>query len=108
MAEHKRFETLDKAMCRELETLDNKYAAGVELTDKDLERADKIMHYLKSAETYYAMVESKEYERGGMSEAGYRNPHTGRYMSRDYYPEDGYSGHFRPREYLDPYYDRRY
>lgn len=108
MAEHKRYENLEHALCKELEKLDHKYSGDVEMSEQDAERARKLFHALKSAETYHAMVEAKEYERGGMSEAGYRNPHTGRYMSRDYYPEDGYSGHFRPREYLDPYYDRRY
>lgn len=110
MAEHKRFANIEKAMCRELEALDNKLAGGVELSDKELERADKMMHYLKSGETYFAMKEANEYDErygGGMSGARYHSPRTGRFVSRDY-PEDGYSRTWHPMEYIDPYYDRRY
>lgn len=108
MAEHKRFVNLDRAMCRELEKLDQRYATEAELSDKDLERADKMMHYLKSGETYYAMKEANEYDEryGGMSGTRYHSPRTGRFVSRDY-PEDGYSRTWHPMEYIDPYYDRR-
>ena len=126
-----RYEHLDKAMCKELEKLDKKYTADVEMTEQELERADMLYHALKSAETYYAMKEADEmdeeeseggysgegrsmrrtgrsYRRGsyndGMSYARGRDMRTGRYISRD----DGYSGHY-PMEYIDPlYWDRRY
>lgn len=108
MAEFKRFENLEKAMCRELDALDSKCATGAELSDKELERADKIMHYLKSGETYFSMKEANAYDEryGGMSGARNRSYRTGRYISRDY-PEERYSGHWSPMEYIDPYYDRR-
>lgn len=127
-----RYEHLDKAMCKELEKLDKKYTADVEMTEQELERADMLYHALKSAETYYAMKEADEmdeeeseggysgegrsmrrtgrsYRRGsyndGMSYARGRDMRTGRYISRD----DGYSGHWNPMEYIDPmYWDRRY
>ena len=117
-----RFDDLDKAMCKELEKLDKKYRGDVaEMSVQDLERADKLYHALKSAETYYAMAESEEDDdemsegqsgrRGrGTSYARYRSPRTGRYVSRD----DGWSGRYpmsyanhSPMEYIDPYWDRR-
>lgn len=105
MAEHKRFVNLEKAMCHELETMDSKCAAGTELSDKDLDRADKMMHYLKSNETWQAMKEANAYDEryGGMSGARYPRP---RMMSRDY-PEGGYPQTWSPMEYIDPYYYRR-
>lgn len=106
MGETKRYENLERAFCAELERLDKKYAGDVEMSQQDAERARILFHALKSAETYYAMLEANEYERGGMSGARYRSPSTGRYVSRDY-PEDGYSRHWNPMEYIDPYYDRR-
>ena len=108
----KRYEHLDKAMCRELEKLDKKYAADVEMTPQDLDRADSLYHAMKSAETYYAMVDAegdeddgdgRSYRGGrGYSYARTRSPRTGRYLSR----EDGWSGRY-PMEYIDPYWDRR-
>lgn len=91
----KRYENLEKAMCRELETLDRKYSTEVEMSDKDLERADKLLHALKSNETYFAMKEAHEYDEryGGMSERRYSMG----------YPEDGYSRHWGPRDRIDPY-----
>lgn len=122
-----RYEHLEKAMCKELEKLDKKYTADVEMTEQDAERARKLYHALKSAETYHAMKDAEEWEdedgeegysgegrsmrRGGRSYRGNsyrrgRDMRTGRYISRgmdDY----GYSGHY-PMEYIDPMWDRRY
>ena len=118
-----RYEHLQKALCKELEKLDKKYTGDVgEMTDVDAERADKLYHALKSAETYHAMKDAAEMDeqemrdgysgegrsyrgnRGGMSYARMHDPRTGRYMSRDM----GYSGGY-PMEYIDPmYWDRRY
>lgn len=122
----KRFENLEKAMCEELEKLDKKYRGDVaEMTVQDLERADTLFHAMKSAETYYAMVEGDEDEDEGMSGengrsnrnsrysyARYRSPRTGRFVSREggwsgrYSGGYGYSGGY-PMEYIDPYWDRR-
>lgn len=108
-----RYEHLEKALCKELEKLDKKYTADTEMTEVDAERADKLYHALKSAATYHAMKDAEEEEdgysgegrRGDRSYARYRNPRTGRYMSRGH--EDGYSGRY-PMEYIDPYWERRY
>ena len=108
------YENLEKAMCKELEKLDKKYTSEVEMNPTDLERADMIYHALKSAATYHAMKDAegwdaeeedgRSFRRGGRSYARYRNPRTGRYMSRGM-DWDGYSGHY-PMEYIDPYWDR--
>ena len=109
-----RYEHLEKALCKELEKLDKKYSADVEMTEQDAERADRLYHALKSAETYHAMKdageEGEEYSRSyrgprGGSYARGRSPYTGRYVSREM--GDGYSGHY-PMDYIDPYWDRRY
>ena len=57
-----RYEHLEKAMCKELEKLDKKYTADVEMTEQDAERARKLYHALKSAETYHAMKDAEELE----------------------------------------------
>lgn len=126
-----RYEHLEKAMCKELEKLDKKYTADVEMTEQDTELADKLYHALKSAATYHAMKDAEEYgeddgeegysgegrsmRRGGRSYRGGsyrggsyargRDMRTGRFISRDMEP--GYSGHY-PMELIDPYWDRRY
>jgi len=121
-----RYEHLEKAMCKELEKLDKKYTADVEMSEQDAERARKLYHALKSAETYHAMKDAEEWDdedgeegyseargmrRGGRSYRGGsyrrgRDMRTGRYVSRDMEP--GYSGHY-PMEYIDPmYWERRY
>lgn len=117
----KRYEDLDKALCKELEKLDKKYRGDVpEMSQQDVERADLLFHAMKSAETYYAMVESEDDEEEGMSGRGgrgtsyarYRSPRTGRFVSRDdgwsgrYPGEYGYSGRY-PMDHIDPYWDRR-
>ena len=115
----KRYEDLDKALCKELEKLNKKYMGDVpEMSAQDVERADTLYHALKSAETFYAMVDAEGEEdegssgRGrGYSYARYRSPSTGRYVSRDgwsgrYPGEYGYSG-WHPMEYIDPHWDRR-
>ena len=124
MAEH--YKNLEKAMCKELEKLDKKYTADVEMTEQDAERADKLYHALKSAATYHAMKDAEEwdeqegddghsgndrsYRRGRMGGGPYRRGRDMRpdmYMSRGM-DEYGYSGHY-PMEYIDPMYQyRRY
>lgn len=116
-----RYEHLEKAMCKELEKLDKKYTADVEMSEQDAERARKLYHALKSAETYHAMKDAEEWDdegeegyseargmrRGGRSYRRGRDMRTGRYMSRGM-DEPGYSGHY-PMEYIDPmYWERRY
>ena len=125
-----RYEHLEKAMCKELEKLDKKYTAAVEMSEQDADRARALYHALKSAETYHAMKDAEEWEdegeegasesrgirravgrsyrRGyndGVSYARGRDMRTGRYTSMDMEP--GYSGRY-PMEYIDPMWDRRY
>jgi hypothetical protein len=116
MAEH--YKNLEKAMCKELEKLDKKYTADVEMTPTDAERADMLYHALKSAATYHAMkdAEDEDWDEGdeesgrpyrmnrGRSYARARDSRTGRYMSRDGGMD--YSGRY-PMEYIEPYWDRR-
>lgn len=126
----KRFENLEEAMCKELGMLDKKYGAdSSEMTVQDLEKADKLYHALKSAETYYAMAEAAEwdeeeegesgrssyarggrgsgrsYARGGRgSGRSYARGGESQYASRGmgYSGYDGYSGHYP--EWMPPYY----
>ena len=111
----KRFENLEKAMCRELEKLDKKYGSDVpEMSVQDVERADILFHAMKSAETYYAMTEEwndEDMEGSGRrgndgrmySGRSYRRGRDsmGRYTSRDM---DGYSGRYP--EWMPPMYPR--
>ena len=114
-----RYEHLEKAMCKELEKLDKKYTADVEMSEQDAERARKLYHALKSAETYHAMKDADEWEdeesgargrsyaRDGRSYRRGRDS-MGRYTSRDMgYSgryDDGYSGHYP--EWMPPMYPR--
>lgn len=80
----KKFEILEKKMCKELQTLEDKYmAAGSELAEADLKRIDVLAHALKSLATYRAMHEAEEYDEENLSGARGRSPSTGRYVSRD-------------------------
>lgn len=116
-----RFEDLDKALCKELEKLNKKYAAEVgEMSEQDAHKADMLYHALKSAETYYAMKDEYgddgEYsEAGGRRAQRYRGSYEGggsyareraRRAGRNY-ARDMYSGRY-PMDYIDPYYDRGY
>ena len=96
-----RFENIDKRMKKELSKLDKKFENdGTEMSNQDLELADCLFHALKSAETYYAMLESEEgysgNEYGGRS---YGNSYArgrdsrGRYTSREM-SREGYSGRY--------------
>ena len=79
-----KFESLEKAMCMELETLEQKMKAGSDMSMADLEKIDKLAHAMKSLATYKAMKEAEEYTDnvGGMS--GYRGrAMNGRFVSRD-------------------------
>lgn len=100
----KRYENLQDALCHELEILDKKYGSdGAEMSAADVEKADKLYHALKSAETYHAMIDDEwEEEEGSGARGSYgrgrsyarRRDSMGRYMSGRY--DDGYSGHYPP------------
>ena len=110
----KHYENLEKAMCKELGMLDQKYANDPgEMSAQDVEKADILYHALKSAATYHAMKDANEWDeddsRGGRSSYGrdgmdrsYRRGRDsmGRYVSRDM----DYSGHYP--EWMPPMYPR--
>ena len=100
------YENLTKAMCKELERLDRKYASDVpEMAAQDVERADVLFHALKCAETYLAMRDAGEWDDKEGSERMYSGRRgrdaMGRYTSRDMY---GYSGHYP--DWMPPMYPR--
>ena len=57
-----KFETLEKAMCKEMEALEHKLQGGTEMSTADLDKIDKLAHALKSLATYKAMREAGEYD----------------------------------------------
>lgn len=92
----KKYENLEEAMCRELETLDKKYAGEAELSAQDVEKIDKLYHALKSAATYHAMKEEEGWEEKDASgRSSYRRGRDsmGRFASREYSGYPGGSGY---------------
>ena len=88
-----KFESLEKAMCNELEAIEKKLNGG-EMTETDLKRIDLLAHAMKSLATYKAMKDPEEYNsRHGREE---------RYMGRD----DRYSGRYD--DYPPRYQERRW
>ena len=90
----KRYERLEEALCRELDLLDKKYGTdSMEMSVQDVEKADKLYHALKSAETYHAMKDTDGWEDKDASGRSYRRGRDsmGRYASREMGP--GYSGY---------------
>lgn len=77
-----KFDLLEKEMCRELETIEQKLKAGTEMSDTDLKRVDMLAHAMKSLATYKAMKEAEEYGMDGYSGRRGRGM-DGRYVSRD-------------------------
>ena len=100
----KRYENIEESMLKELDKINRKLGTeNVEMSVQDLDKADKIYHALKSAETYYAMKEHGETGDSGMSgrhynSYGYEHPMSyargrdsmGRFVSHD----DGFSGRY--------------
>lgn len=80
-----KFEALEKAMCKELETLEQKLKGTAEMSVQDLEKVDKLAHAMKSLATYKAMKEAEEeYGEGEEGFSGRRGRAiNGRYVSRD-------------------------
>ena len=88
------FEAICESLTREMEKLDEKYANGAQLNDKDLIDIDRLAHAMKSIETYNAMKGGREASMYGASYARGRSRMTGRYVSRDgaSYGYDPYHG----------------
>ena len=80
-----KFEALEKAMCKELETLEQKLKGAAEMSVQDLEKVDKLAHAMKSLATYKAMKEAEEeYGEGEEGFSGRRGrAMNGRFVSRD-------------------------
>lgn len=83
-----KFEALEKAMCKELEELEQQVANGGKMSTSDLDQIDKLVHAMKSLATYKAMKEAEEYEGEGFSgEGGYSGRRgraaNGRFVSRE-------------------------
>lgn len=92
-----KFESLEKAMCKELEAIEQKLKGGTEMSETDLKRVDLLAHAMKSLATYTAMKEAEEYDEEGKMSGRRGRAMNGRYVSRDYGPQsydDGYSGHY--------------
>jgi hypothetical protein len=83
------FEGICEALHREMEMLEDKYSNNKSpMNAQDLEHIDKMAHALKSLKTYEAMNGNSEYgSYDGGSYARGRSRTTGRYISRDGYPE---------------------
>lgn len=93
-----KFEALEKAMCKELEAIEQKIKGGTEMSETDLKRIDMLAHAMKSLATYKAMKEAEEYEYPEDGMSGRRGrAMNGRYVSRDPGPmmyDGGYSGYY--------------
>lgn len=104
---YKQHEFLENKLCRELDSLEEKYRSGADMSEGDLRRAEMLTHTLKSLATYDAMKEAKEmnsynnsYGRMNlMNSRDFMNSMNGMNSMRY-----GYSGeHFpyRPADYPD-------
>lgn len=80
-----------KHVCKEIELIADQIHKNGTMSDKDLDRLDKLYHTKKDMLTCLAMEE--EYPEGGMSGYRGRSPSTGRYVSRESNNsyEEGYS-----------------
>jgi len=91
-----RHEILEQKMCKELDTIEEKYRGGADMSAQDLDRIDKLVHALKSLATYRAMKEAEEYSEDrrmqNMSGRPYppRMSYDMRGMSGTYEPYPGY------------------
>jgi hypothetical protein len=92
MNEHEIHEMLYKHICKEISMIADQIQKSGTMSDKDLERLDKLYHTKKDMLTAKAMADSEEYE-GGISGYRGRSPMTGRYISRESNNSytDGYS-----------------
>ena len=101
-------ENLMKKLCKELETMEEKYKSGGEMSVQDLDKIDKLTHSLKSLKVFEEMEESQEmqsYARrssyaygnpiyNSYADGSYGNGSYARGMSREMDP--GMSGHYAP------------
>lgn len=91
MNEHEIHETVMKQVCREISMIAEQIQKTNTMSEKDVERLDKLYHIKKDMLTTQAMQDAEGYSEG-MSGMRGRSPMTGRYVSRDSGSyEDGYS-----------------
>lgn len=76
-----KFEALEKEMCKELETIEQKMKSGTEMSETDLKRVDMLTHAMKSLATYKAMKESEEYGPGTGSSRSYAEGYSNGYSA---------------------------
>ena len=100
--EFKKHEILEQKLCKELDTLEDKYRSGAELSENDLKRIDMLYHALKNKAKYEGEKEAEEYNMHSMSYEN-RGGYSGRRSSRDMGPNGGNSGHY-PMMPNNPYY----
>lgn len=86
MNEYDLHENLLKQVCKEIALINDQIQKNGTMTEKDLERLDKLYHIKKSMLACWGMEHPEEYEMsGGMSGySGYRGRGAnGRFVSRD-------------------------
>jgi len=76
------FEGICEAIHREMDSLEDKYSKGTQLSGQDLEHIDTMAHALKNLKTYEAMCGGGEYDTRSRRS-------TVRY-SREYEPREEY------------------
>ncbi len=80
------FDVFEKAICKELETIEQAWKTKPEMSTQDLDRIDKLFHALKDLQTCRAMKEAEEYGNDMSSDnmSGYRGrAANGRFVSRE-------------------------
>ena len=87
-----RHEILEQKMCKELDTIEEKYRGGGDMSTQDLDKIDKLVHALKSLATYRAMKEAEEYSEDRRMQNISGRP----YPPRMSYDMRGMSGTYEP------------
>lgn len=103
------FDSLEKSMCKELEAINSKLAAGNEISTQDLEKIDKLTHALKSLGAYRVMKEAENCDypnQNGMSSGYYPKDRYADAYQRGYDAASNMSGYYGPRR-SHPYMDSR-
>ena len=86
MNEYDIHEMLLKNVCKEIATIADQIQKNGSMTDKDLERLDKLYHTKKDMLACWGMEHPDEFDgySGSMGNSGYRGrAANGRYVSRD-------------------------
>lgn len=98
-----KFDKMMEKYEQELEAIQTKITSGAEISDKDLDRSDKLSHTLKSLVCYCEKKEEMEtIADPGMSGRRGRAA-NGQYVSRDMSYDDGMSGRYSYRGYPPDY-----